>query len=49
VPIGYYNDPDKTARTFVTIDGKRYSIPIIDAPISPLIYNCPGNYYFYIK
>ena len=27
VPIGYYNDPDKTARTFVTIDGKRYSIP----------------------
>ena len=27
VPIGYYNDPEKTARTFVTIDGKRYSIP----------------------
>ena len=27
VPIGYYNDPEKTARTFVTVDGKRYSIP----------------------
>jgi acyl-CoA synthetase (AMP-forming)/AMP-acid ligase II len=27
VPIGYHNDPEKTARTFVTIDGKRYSIP----------------------
>jgi acyl-CoA synthetase (AMP-forming)/AMP-acid ligase II len=27
VPIGYHNDPEKTARTFVTIDGKRFSIP----------------------
>jgi acyl-CoA synthetase (AMP-forming)/AMP-acid ligase II len=27
VPIGYHNDPEKSARTFVTIDGKRYSIP----------------------
>jgi fatty-acyl-CoA synthase len=27
VPIGYHNDPEKTAKTFVTIDGKRYSIP----------------------
>jgi acyl-CoA synthetase (AMP-forming)/AMP-acid ligase II len=27
VPIGYYNDPEKTARTFVTVDGRRYSIP----------------------
>ncbi len=26
VPIGYYNDPEKTAETFVTIDGERYSI-----------------------
>ncbi|MCU1452733.1 MAG: fatty-acid--CoA ligase [Acidimicrobiales bacterium] len=26
-PIGYYKDPEKTAATFVTIDGKRYSIP----------------------
>jgi fatty-acyl-CoA synthase len=26
-PIGYYKDPDKTAATFVTVDGKRYSIP----------------------
>ena len=27
VPVGYYNDPEKTARTFVTVDGRRYSIP----------------------
>ncbi|MBV9953522.1 MAG: AMP-binding protein [Acidimicrobiia bacterium] len=27
VPLGYYNDPEKTARTFVTVDGTRYSIP----------------------
>ena len=26
-PIGYYKDPEKSARTFVTIDGDRYSIP----------------------
>jgi 3-oxocholest-4-en-26-oate---CoA ligase len=27
VPLGYYKDPEKTAQTFVEIDGKRYSIP----------------------
>jgi acyl-CoA synthetase (AMP-forming)/AMP-acid ligase II len=28
VPLGYYNDPDKTARTFVTApDGTRYAMP----------------------
>jgi fatty-acyl-CoA synthase len=27
LPVGYYKDPDKTARTFRTIDGVRYSIP----------------------
>jgi 3-oxocholest-4-en-26-oate---CoA ligase len=27
VPLGYLGDPDKTARTFPTIDGVRYSIP----------------------
>lgn len=27
VPIGYYKDPEKTARTFRTIDGVRYSFP----------------------
>ena len=27
VPIGYYNDPEKTAQTFVTVDGVRYVIP----------------------
>ncbi len=26
-PIGYYKDPEKSAQTFVTIDGERYSIP----------------------
>jgi acyl-CoA synthetase (AMP-forming)/AMP-acid ligase II len=27
VPVGYYNDPEKTARTFPTIDGRRWSVP----------------------
>ncbi len=27
IPVGYYKDPDKTARTFRTIDGERWSIP----------------------
>lgn len=27
VPVGYYKDPEKSARTFITIDGVRYSIP----------------------
>jgi 3-oxocholest-4-en-26-oate---CoA ligase len=27
VPLGYYNDPVKSARTFVEIDGRRYSLP----------------------
>ncbi len=27
VPLGYLNDPDKTARTFPIIDGIRYSVP----------------------
>ena len=26
-PIGYYKDPEKSARTFLTIDGERYSVP----------------------
>jgi 3-oxocholest-4-en-26-oate---CoA ligase len=26
-PVGYYKDPEKSARTFVEIDGARYSIP----------------------
>lgn len=24
IPVGYYNDPEKTARTFVEVDGKRW-------------------------
>ncbi|HZP27623.1 MAG TPA: AMP-binding protein [Acidimicrobiia bacterium] len=27
VPLGYYNDPARTARTFVEIDGRRWSLP----------------------
>ena len=27
LPIGYYNDPEKSARTFVTVGGVRYAIP----------------------
>lgn len=27
IPLGYYKDPDKTAKTFPTIDGVRYSMP----------------------
>ena len=27
VPVGYYKDPEKSAATFMEIDGKRYSMP----------------------
>jgi acyl-CoA synthetase (AMP-forming)/AMP-acid ligase II len=27
IPIGYYKDPEKTARLFVEVDGKRYTVP----------------------
>lgn len=27
VPVGYYKDPEKSARTFFEIDGVRYSVP----------------------
>ncbi|MGZ8763309.1 MAG: AMP-binding protein [Acidimicrobiia bacterium] len=27
IPLGYYQDPQKTAKTFRLVDGKRYSIP----------------------
>ncbi len=27
IPLGYYKDDEKTAATFVTIDGERYSVP----------------------
>jgi acyl-CoA synthetase (AMP-forming)/AMP-acid ligase II len=27
VPLGYYRDEEKSARTFLTIDGTRYSVP----------------------
>ena len=27
IPLGYYKDPDKTAATFRSVGGRRYSIP----------------------
>ena len=27
IPLGYFKDPEKTAKTFPTIDGVRYSVP----------------------
>jgi 3-oxocholest-4-en-26-oate---CoA ligase len=27
IPLGYYNDPEKTAATFLEIDGKRWVVP----------------------
>ncbi|MDW8414158.1 MAG: AMP-binding protein [Thermaurantiacus sp.] len=27
LPLGYWKDPEKSAKTFVTIDGRRYTIP----------------------
>ena len=27
MPLGYYKDPERTARTFVEIDGARWSLP----------------------
>jgi 3-oxocholest-4-en-26-oate---CoA ligase len=33
IPIGYYNDPDKSAQTFPVVDGVRWSVPGDDARI----------------
>lgn len=27
IPLGYYKDPERSARTFVTVDGIRYAVP----------------------
>ena len=27
IPLGYYKDPEKTARMFVEVDGKRFTVP----------------------
>jgi 3-oxocholest-4-en-26-oate---CoA ligase len=27
LPVGYYNDPEKTAQTFLTLDGERWVVP----------------------
>ena len=35
VPVGYYKDPEKSARTFLEIDGQRYSVPGDFARIEP--------------
>ncbi len=35
VPLGYYKDPEKSARTFLEIDGVRYAVPGDFARIEP--------------
>ena len=35
VPVGYYKDPEKSAATFLVIDGVRYSVPGDCARIEP--------------
>jgi acyl-CoA synthetase (AMP-forming)/AMP-acid ligase II len=35
VPLGYYKDPEKTARTFPVVDGVRYAVPGDRARIGP--------------
>jgi acyl-CoA synthetase (AMP-forming)/AMP-acid ligase II len=35
VPLGYFKDPEKSARTFLEIDGRRYSVPGDFARIEP--------------
>ena len=27
MPVGYYKDPEKSAKTFLEIDGQRFSVP----------------------
>jgi acyl-CoA synthetase (AMP-forming)/AMP-acid ligase II len=35
VPLGYFKDPEKSAKTFLEIDGQRYSVPGDFARIEP--------------
>jgi 3-oxocholest-4-en-26-oate---CoA ligase len=35
IPLGYYKDPEKTAATFRTVHGRRYSIPGDYASVEP--------------
>jgi acyl-CoA synthetase (AMP-forming)/AMP-acid ligase II len=35
IPLGYYKDEVKTAQTFITVDGERYSVPGDFARIEP--------------
>jgi 3-oxocholest-4-en-26-oate---CoA ligase len=35
VPLGYYKDPEKSARTFIDVDGVRYSVPGDYARVEP--------------
>lgn len=35
VPLGYFKDPEKSAKTFLQIDGQRYSVPGDFARIEP--------------
>ncbi len=35
IPVGYYKDPEKSAKTFRTIEGVRYSVPGDYAQVNP--------------
>ncbi len=35
IPVGYYNDPEKTAATFVEVGGRRYALPGDMATVDP--------------
>jgi len=35
IPLGYWNDPEKTARTFPVVDGVRWSVPGDRARVEP--------------
>ena len=35
LPLGYFNDPDKTRRTYPTVDGVRYAVPGDRAQVAP--------------
>jgi acyl-CoA synthetase (AMP-forming)/AMP-acid ligase II len=35
VPLGYYKDPEKTAKTFPVVDGARYAVPGDRAGVAP--------------
>ena len=47
IPIGYYNDPERTAKSFVTVEGKRWvmtgDISTVDADGTIIVYGRGSN------